>query len=329
MPRIGPAFLHRPLPAFSSVSLGAMPRWLLAGLSYFAPAPLRRTLWRPFYRLARDGEDGAVALVEEAWSGERRISSVDGSPEFPIAVALPGSRVFETAADLPAAAAESLGDAIALRLEALSPLPPEEIVFGAGAPEKTGDGRIRVPVAIARKADVGRIEERFAGKRLHSIGAGAGDDGSLRYVFKRFSGEASALSKAAIVGAALILGAMMFATGLALRLDKEIAAGEAYEAALMAELRRHKDITAWLPDAGITRSGVAGEDMAKALGGLANALPEGARLKRAVYTNGAWSLEGFAPETAAWPDQVSPAFTPSDRPGFQRFQVAVSPADTP
>lgn len=329
MPQLGPAFLHRPLPALPSVSLEAAPRWLLGGLSYFVPAPLRRSLWRPLYQLVHLDDEVRSTAIEEAWSGERRESRASNASTLPLAVALPAARVFETSVDLPAAAINSLRDAISLRLETLSPIAPEEVVFGVGAPKKIGENRIRVPVAITRKTDLQEIEQRFGAERLHAIGAMPGIDGSLRHVFKRFRDGADTLNKTILAGAALFVALVVLLNGISIRLNREIAVLQTHEQSLLSALHHHKELTTWLPSGDFERTGVSGEDLAHAMALLAEALPESARLTSAEFGDGAWSVTGYASDEASWPDQVSPTFTASDRPGFRRFRAEVAPQEAP
>jgi hypothetical protein len=324
MPRLGPDFLHQPLPALPAISLEEAPGWLMRGLSYFAPAGLRRRWWRALYQLARADGEGGTTLVEEAWSGERRLSPATANQALPVAVALPSTATFETRADLPSAAIRSLREAISLQLETLSPIAPEDVVFDVGEPEGANGDRILVPVAIARKEDVRRLEERFSGRRLYAIGAAPDGDGSLKYVFKRFPESAGSPNRLVLAGGAIFLAMLVLAYGAAARLDKEIAALQSYEDALVTAMREHKELSHWLPAAGLERIGVSGEDAVRAITTLIEALPGGVRLISADLEGAAWTIEGYAPDSTAWPDHLSPTFSASDRPGFRRFHAVIA-----
>lgn len=328
MSQLGPDFLHRPLPIPSSISFDAAARWIVSGLSFFAPTQVRRTLWRPIYVLERLGQDQSATLVEEAWSGERRISPVKPDTEAPIAVALEPARIFETDVDLPAAAIGGIIDAVSLRLDSLSPISPTEIVFDVGAPQKASEGRIRVPIAIARKDDIRRVEQRFQDNNLHAIGATPDKNGSLRFVFKRFPSGKGALNNLMLATFACIAGVSILSSSVAARIDREIAADEAYQADLIATLRQHKASTGWLTNGEIERAGISGDEMVKALDVLAKSLPKGGRLVKASFGDGAWTVEGFAPEKAAWPTHVSPQIMHSNRPGFQHFHAKIPLRET-
>ena len=75
-------------------------------------------------------------------------------------IRLSGRDIFVTSVSLPVAAARNLRQAIELQLPLISPLLPSAICWGYRISDRTAD-RMKVTVALARKADLDRIADLF------------------------------------------------------------------------------------------------------------------------------------------------------------------------
>ncbi|WP_156032633.1 hypothetical protein [Parvularcula oceani] len=110
-------------------------RWWRKGLAYGLPAPLAERV-RP--------ATPHVVIFGTALSAEEQ--------QRPVEVRLEGCHAFWTGLSIPAAGARRAKEAVELRLDELSPVPRSHTRFGIGRIVKAEEGRLWVPVAIA-KAD--------------------------------------------------------------------------------------------------------------------------------------------------------------------------------
>ncbi|HXI86122.1 MAG TPA: hypothetical protein VNH64_01585, partial [Parvularculaceae bacterium] len=245
MPQLGPAFLHRPLPSLPAISLGEAWSWFVEGLFLLAPARLRRAGWRPDYQLVETGDDGSrhATLVERAWSGERRIAASPPDKTLPKVIALAPNQIFETRIALPALARGAVREAVRLRLDELSPVPPENVLFDIGPVRRLSPDRIEASVAIAKRQNIAALAGEFGS--APAIGASPRSDGSLRYMFESVRAHKGEWRMLAAISAPVI-AAMLLIAGMAHHLDKKIASSEQYEALLLGELKAIKLKTAWI-----------------------------------------------------------------------------------
>jgi len=332
MPRIGPSFLHQPLPSLAAINWRGFERWFVEGLSILASKSLREFGWRPAMRLRRLSKDGKIdseILIERSLLGEQRIAT-DPAPfeRMPIALEVNSSAVFETSVNLPAAARSHLREAVEHRLEQLSPLPPVEIAFAVGKSKLIEEERIETPVAIVRKAT---IEAIIANDETNSaiVGAAADANGRFAYVFRAgISGERR--SRVLRVALALIGATVVLAFGLGRHIDRRIEAEEIYAEQLRAAVIAEKAEAAFLEDAPTELElGFDGAEMEIVIANILTALPKQAWIETIEASPTGSTATGYAPIGAEWPEGAAPNRTATDRPGVESFTLAVPREATP
>lgn len=338
MPQLGPAFLYRPLPSFSTLRWDRAWRWFIDGLSVIAPTALREFGWRPVMRLERARRDvegslatGADAVIERSLLGAQRLApSTPASRRLPSAIELPRSDIFETSVSLPAAARGTIAETISHRLDVLSPLPVEAIRHAIGAPSASVDDRFDAPVAIARKSTLDQIVNAEGGGSVALIGACPDEGGRFTYVFFERAEVASAGRAAPRRILALVVSIILLLTGLSVHLDRRLSAIGRYQASLSESLRAEKVAARFLSELPPTPiAGVGGKDIAPILDRVATALPERLWIEELELSSAGAAVRGYSPVDAAWPEATTPALSPSDRPGAERFSLSIPQAAQP
>lgn len=333
MSQLGPAFLHQPLPSFSAISWHGFERWLIEGLSILAPRSLREAGWRPAMRLCRLSSDGSFkneSVIERSVLGALRITSKTAiSDELPLAIELDQSSIFETSVNLPAAAKRNIQEAVEHRLDALSPLPPSEIIFAVGKHRSIADDRLDAPIAIVKKSTLQSAMDGANENGIALVGAKPDATGAFSYVFqdrKNRGGRRGVVHPAL----ALLAGAILLAIGANQCVDRRIAAMDENAQRLRETIVAEKSQAAFLKDAPVeVQIGLTGAELTAALEGLHESLPETAWIETIELSRDSLAATGFAPEDSKWPDSASANFNATDRPGVQRFNLVIGREASP
>lgn len=328
MPAIGPAFLHRPLPGLSALTLRHAWAWLLEGLRIAAPSRLKSFGRRPFLLLRRS--DGALSLLERSVLGEMRCVPVECERgDLAFAVAAAPQDVFVASVDLPAAARRDLEEAVSHRLDHLSPLPKDEIEFAVGPVHEAGRERLEVPVAIIRKETLAALRAGENGDRISLIGFAPDGSGRFAYRFhERERADTDELRRIARLGAAIGAVILLFA-GIDAGLDKRIAAAKAHEAALIETAKAEKAQFRFLEEPlAAYAPGLNGAEAQAMLAAVLAKLPAKAWIEEIAFHQGVATIRGFAPGSEAWPEGAAPSLAASDRSGVDRFSLAVGPENS-
>lgn len=233
------SFLHKPLPPLRlGAALVAFWRWERQGLSYLVPFSWRQFRFRPRVRLVSAADETALTVEQSMFGVSRSRTPTARDARLPMRVALAPRDVFETALTLPQTARNDLRAAVSFRIEELSPLPADEVLFAVGPATTREDGRIDVPLAITRKSAIDEVARKFRPQYVYEIGAVPEIDGALRYRFwrparKRLQPTRLVDVAAVVFGViALSLGALTHAAALSKALD-------AQQHRLVATLRAH------------------------------------------------------------------------------------------
>lgn len=336
MPRLGPAFLHRPIEGPSLAQLRNIAAWLLDGLRMLAPAPVKRFRSAPTEERIHIDEDFQLhshGVVERSLLGVERLDpSGRARVNLPVVATLDTSHIFETSLDLPREARGSLEKTIALRLEDISPIPPAEAAFALGDVTKAQTDRIRAQIAIARKSAVDKVAGLFQDRPLAGIDAESAD-GRGRYVFKDMSkSDMKRIFHWAAAFTLLWLTVLLFGVAIEHRAERRIAALNEHETALLEAIRHLRAERAALADLqGLTPPAASGADLFRAINDLTTRLPDGALLDSIAYSGGQLELSGLTPSGALADAGLSLRRSKSDFPGYDRFQQATPfpPPETP
>ncbi len=328
MPRLGPAFLHQPITGLALPEWRKALDWLLAGMRIWAPRRLREYRFAPKETIVEfDGSTNINTLgtVEKSLLGEQRLvreKQTDG--DQPAVVVLQDSLIFETTIDLPAAARATLTDAIAMRLDEISPIPPEDASFAIGALRRSSLGRLEVEIAITKKSSINEAVKALAGKRVASVGAGAGPSGKMKYSFKALDNPAKGVLQQWPMAIAALMSALVLVTAaFNHRTSARIDALEAYETDLFQEARRlRSDTDQRAALAVIVPSLSRLRDVQDAINETAASLPESGIIDAISYANDVLQISGLTPLGRA-PENETLALrrSPSKYPGYEKFQA--------
>lgn len=319
----GPAFLHRPLPSLSRISMKGATDWLLEGLRVALPDAVVNAGWRPHLKLVSLTDRDKQQLVERSLFGNWRVApATDEAPPLSLAIALAPEDVFETRVNLPAAARDDLGEAVSHRLDYLSPLPKHAIAFAIGPVRKAFGERIEVSVAIARKETVKNCLDLDDGVGVSLVGYRTDPCGRFEYVFFQEGRHDAGGRKPTVRFIAAIAAISLLILGADLHLRHRIAAYEAHQRALIetakAERARFQSLDS-VP-AGLTPNATGNEAVASLALAL-QTLPSKVWVQEISIEDNAVSISGYVPDSADWPTQAAPTITASDRPGVQAFSL--------
>lgn len=308
------------------IDMDRVRRWFVQGLAIAAPRALREAAWRPRMRLQRapsPGSPGDETVIERSWLGaQREAPAAAQGKDLPLAIELSPSAVFETSANLPTAAKRRLAEAVALRLDTLSPLPTDAVVHAVGAPGEVVDDRFDIGVAITRRSTIDALLAAPESDAIAVIGADPDESGRFRYVF--FERKPNGASRALGPALALVMATALLLGGLDAQLDRQIAESDRLQSELREILNSEKARTMFLDAAPTTAiSGLAGADLGDALARLAQVLPNALWMEEIQITSGHISATGYAPVGAVWPPASAPILSPSDRVGVQRFSLTL------
>jgi hypothetical protein len=328
MSRLGPAFLHQPITGLTLPDWRKALEWLLAGMRIWAPRRLREYRFTPTETIVEfDGSTtiNMLGTVEKSLLGEQRLVGERRSPDdLPTTVTLQDSLIFETMIDLPAAARNTLTDAIAMRLDEISPIPPEDASFAIGALRKSNPGRLDVEVAITKKSSINAAVKVLAGKRVTSVGAAADATGKVKYSFKSFGKLANGtLQQWPIAVAVLMAAFVLMAAAFNHRTSVKIAALEVYENDLISEARRLRmDADKRATLAAIAPTLTSLRDVQGAINEITADMPDGGIFNEISFANDALQISGLAP-IASTPETATLTLqrTPSNYSGYEKFQT--------
>ncbi|NOX95413.1 MAG: hypothetical protein GXP04_10085 [Alphaproteobacteria bacterium] len=328
MPRLGPAFLHQPITGLTLPDWRKALDWQRAGMRIWAPRRLREYRFMPKETIIEfDGSTNISTLgtVEKSLLGEQRLVGERGSPnDLPTTVTLQDSLIFETMIDLPTAARATLADAVAMRLDEISPIPPEDASFAIGALRKSNPGRLDVEVAITKKSSVNEAIKALAGRQVNNVGAAADATGKVKYSFKTFSKLANgALQQWPIAAAVLVSVFIVLAAAFNHRASVKIAALEVYENDLISEARRLRaDADKRATLAAIAPTLTSLRDVQGAINEITADIPDGGIINQISFANDALQISGLTPIGSA-PKNATPPLrrTPSAYPSYEKFQT--------
>ncbi len=328
MPRLGPAFLHQPITGLALPDWRKALDWQLAGMRVWAPRRLREYRFRPketIIEFEGPTKKNTLGVVEKSLLGEQRlVREKQSDGDRPIAVMLQDSMIFETMIDLPAAARTTLTDAIAMRLDEMSPIPPEDASFAIGAQRKSNPGRLEVEVAITKKSSINAAVKTLAGKRVVKVGAATSPSGKIKYTFKTFGKPTNGTLQHWPIAVTALMAAFIFLTvAFNHRTSVRLAALETYETDLIREARRlRSDADQRAVLAAIAPPLIGIRDMQGAINETAAGLPEGGIVDKIIYANDALQVSGFTPlEHTPENETLVLRRSPSKYPGYEKFQT--------
>lgn len=325
MPRLGPAFLHQPLVLPAGGSLSHALRWLADGALSILPAALSERGWRAanaLYEYAPDGALTSLGQIDHSWSGaRRRTAATETTNALPAIVTLAPRLVFFTKADLPLAAKTTLAKTIALRMDELSPIPPEEAAFAVGPSAMVGD-RLHVDVAIARKKTLEAIEQSQRNRSVAAICAGLTERGEIEFEFTRSNpARAKAAIKLMAAGLMLWLSILLALSAFAARQERMLASFDGRQTALRQELR---DLKATEDRIGLLQQFAPASfslgDVSRTVTSQLNNLPQAVMVDEITVDADNIAISGFWP-TNLESESVALSRSASDYPGFDRFSM--------
>ncbi len=321
MPLLILKFLHEPLPSLRNVSFERALQWQLDGLALLAPRRLRELGWTPTARVLSEGGDG---VRERSPLGASRLVRIDETAgALPVAVALDEASIFETGIELPMAARD-LRQAIEFRLEEVSPLPPEDILFSIGETKPATSGRTEASIAIARRRDIDALLERYRGVALAEIGARLKPDGEFAYRFYEAPRSKQAGRRMPLAVGAFVLGAVAFLAGANAHLDRRIEASAVYESRTLDAVKeeRARASTFAAESVALTPS-LDGDEVSAAFDMLIRSTPEGVLIEEARLDAAGVSTTFYAPEGAPAPANAAPLGPGRDRPGYAAYSMTL------
>ena len=328
MPRLGPAFLHQPLSLPAGGSLSHSLRWLADGALSILPSALSERGWRAanaLYEHAPDGALTSLGQVEHSWSGaKRRAAAAETTKALPAIITLAPRLVFLTKADLPLAAKATLSKTIALRMDELSPIPPEQAAFAIGPSAVVGD-RLHVEVAIARKKTLEAIEQSERNQSVAAICAGLTERGEIEFEFARSKpAKAKAENKLMAAGLMLWLSLLLALSAFAARQERMLANFDARQTTLRQELR---DLRATEDSMNLLRQFAPASfslgDVSRAVSSQLNRLPQAVMVDDVTVTADNIAISGFWPAILE-SESGALSRSASDYPGFDRFSMTAS-----
>jgi hypothetical protein len=333
MPQLGPAFLHRPLalPEFSSMGDGA--RWLADGALSLLPEQITSRGWNAHSVLCafrRDGSITELGAVETSWSGARRLAPIaGGAGSLPVCVVLEPDLVFITQSDLPLAARDAINKTIGLRMDDLSPIPPDEAAFAIGEVRRNG-GRLLVDVAIAQKQTLADVAQAFAEKRVLSVGAAPAPSGAITYVFTGPSTESLRQIRKRLLAFLALWGSALLAIGaLEARQEKTLAGFDAYQHELRGALRNLKTESDTLKRLQqFAPRSYSFAEVAESMASGLNTLSDGAVVTEVSIVGDGMTISGLAREDESG-SPAAPDRKASDYPGFDLFSLSAPMTHAP
>lgn len=324
MPQLGPAFLHQPMSGidFSQVTHAAA--WLSGGARAAVPRSIRNIGAKPSARLYMFDEERIMTplgVINKSWLGEQSLIDFK-SHGLPLVIALAPSYIFETSVNLPESARNNLEKTIALRLEEISPIPPETAAVAIGDVKSRGSNRIDVPVAITRKETLQAVMSKAGDKPVIAIGASPDMNGKLTFVFHR-SLTNRHLSRDLLIACIAVWAALLVCFGaLEARQDQLRAVLEAHQSELRETLRSTRDrleLAAQLQERAPDFFTLA--EMRNALDAATKALPEGSMVTEASAKDPSLVVAGYLAKADPSPPDLR--LSPSPYAGFDRFDTVI------
>ncbi|MEQ8176937.1 MAG: hypothetical protein RIC52_07065 [Amphiplicatus sp.] len=319
MPLLSLKFLHEPLPSLRNISFERALQWQLDGLARLAPRRLREMGWRSTARILSDEEE---CVRERSLLGvSRLVRNGEIVDALPVAAALDEASIFEANVELPAAARD-LRQAIEFRLDEISPLPPEDVVFSIGETKQAGSGRTEASIAIARKRDVEAIIDRYRSATLAEIGARLKPDGDFTYRFYEAPRGSRAGRRTLLAAGAFVLGAAALLAGANAHLDRRIEASAAYESSLLAAIKEERARASTFTAGAVALTpGLDGQGISAAFDMLIRSMPESAFIEEARIDAAGVSATFHAPVDAPSPANAAPIESARDRPGYAVYSM--------
>ncbi len=322
------------LRAPSMTSVNAAWRWYMSGISGLLPAAIKKFGWRPRDILIEQGADEDQAdrrrTVERSWFGATRLVTDNAAPGLPTSLALAKEKIYRTHLSLPSEAAQILEKTVALRLDELSPIPPEDAAFAIGETVRSADNRINVEIAITKKKALTDLQAQYDGTDIAAIGAIPNHDGALRFIFREEnSGERANLTP--LISAAMLIAAVfLFSVSIDVHLSRRLQALEQYEAVVLSEIRDMRPALSLFDgidvDNLVRMRGRSASDLIPAIQNALIDLPVGSRVENINVRDTGIQISGFMPidqqDGASAPGKL--LRIPSNRPGFDRFTVDIA-----
>ncbi len=332
MSQLGPAFLHRPLPVFDFRTVGRAVAWIIDGLRFWIPATFRTTGWQAetnHYQFSRGGDIAALGVIERSWAGERRLyAKTVGDELLPSSVIIDDALVFRTSLNLPREAMRDLRRAVELRLNELSPLPPQEVASSVIGARPADGNRINVDIAIVRKTTLANIREHQALQPVAKIIAANEGGEPFSFLNNQDTGGPHR-PKWLLAIAALWVSILLLGISLQHRSAMHAQALDTYQDdlrqaidAARAENERLHNLQVAAPPS------LPGDYAFAEIVSAIKALPEGSVIEYVAVQNHTVQLRALAPAGLDWSDvQYSAHVTPSDRDGYEA--VTLTKATTP
>lgn len=277
-------------------------------------------------RLASGGIADQTLLIERSRFGVQRLKHSDPSDSnlLPIAVELPGEAIFETTINLPGAAIRNINEAVLNRIENLSPLPAEKVVYAISEPKGLANGRIEASVAIVRKSLIEAVLRSSERDRIAMIGANADQIGRFSHIFadRPLEGRDRRKFKPIL---ALCAGAIFFFVGATHQTDKRADAENSHRELLQQTIRAERLETAFLDNMPTTiEIGLSGQDIDVLFARLESATPSNSWIENVEITSGGVIVTGFALSGADWRHGTAPTLNETPRPNIQSFSLTLA-----
>lgn len=313
--------------------------WVREGLGIFLPERIRQSGWRPRNRLIYLSSDLGIEqthAIDVSRFGELRHSASETLPSLPTHIALHQDNYFTTHLSLPAEAAGSFTKAVALRLNEISPIPPEDAAFAIGKVKTDAEGRANANIAITTKRKLQEASEQYGGDNVSAIGAAPNTNGALEFFFSRKNSGPSSITKHRFINAALVAASVLF---LVIAVDahqqRRLKMLSDHETQALSALRSLRPITSLFNevDAAVlqTASGQPIYEVVNAIDDTLATLPHSAIVMRLQLSKDTLELNGLLPSeiNASANSFTNLLILPSDYPGFDRFDLVKQPGAAP
>lgn len=325
MPQLGPSFLHRPMSGISVSSVAHAAAWLFEGAQATIPKAAREAGAKPkaaLYAFDKEQMLKPLGVIKKSWMGEENLTDGEKT-DLPLVVALAPSHIFRTTINLPDTARTSLKQTIALRLEEISPIPPETAAIGIGDVKSLSSNRIEVSVAITRKETLQAAMSQAGEKPVLAIGSSPDINGKLAFVFERARARKQKYRDLLIACMAVWAALLLCFGALEARQDQLRAALETHQSELREALRstrERRELAAQLEELAPDFFTVAA--IHDALHAATKVLPDGSMVTEATTNGSTLFVAGYLPE--AQHSLPGMRLSPSPYAGFDRFDFTVA-----
>jgi len=210
--------------------------WMCDGFGHFLPSAFKQRGWKPYIRKTKFNDDRS-SLINRSFFGN--LQEVDDQNRETSTVIerhlIADEDIYTTQLILPNASRAKLARTIALRLEDLSPLPPEETAFAYNHIGKTEDKRLIIDVAMVRKSILMQLQQVTSGNPDYV------EIVSSQFTFKRTINRHKKLKfKTALAPMVFALSLCVFLMGANVFINQQKTALQNFEQKLIAEIKLEK-----------------------------------------------------------------------------------------